>query len=220
MNNTNSDIVKLEQNWDNLTPAQKILVAVHNAKQFKLPGLDLDYLHETLAHRYENPFHRGSMFCRKWYNPERKIVDDETKLVEKALFETHLNEWKPYSHDGVIPGCEAFRLDSEMTVGVMGVIDVETELFDMNQMWWQKDHTGNIMLVYHQHWPNGGTPVKHAVVIIGIEDGKHVVFTVHPGDPIKPSSLSAAEHSDLVGRTPTMADYRKQLVRYAKIAWI
>ena len=217
--NNNNDINLLEQNWDNLTPAQKILVAVHNSKQLKFPGHDCDYLHDTLAQRYENPSQKGSVFCRKWYNPESKIVGDETKLVEEALFETHLNEWKPYSHDGVIPGFEALRLDSETTVGVMGVMDVETEPFDMKQMSWQKDHAGNIMLVYHQRWPNGGTPVKHAVVIIGIEDGKHAVFTVHPGDPIKPSSLSAAEHPDLLGRTPTMADYRKQLVRYAKIAW-
>ena len=209
----------LELNWDKLTPAQKMRVAVYNAKQLKLPGHDRNYFEETLAQRYPCVQRAGSYFEKSFYNPDNEIVGDETKLLEKCLFDKQLDAWKPYSHENVGAGCEAFRLDSDKTLGTLGIIDLEKDLFDMSDMVWQRDHADNLMMVYHQRWGRGGIMTKFAVAIIGMEGDKHVLFTVHPGDPIRPSCLRVAEYPDLPGKTPTMEQYRKQMVRYAKIVW-
>ena len=115
--------------------------------------------------------------------------------VEQILFEDRIRDWVPFPEcPNLLPGCTAFKLCN--IPGRLGI--VELSKLDENTMLDVKDNkkTGmaKCLLV------NGtfGPETNEAVLILGEDQGVEVVFTFHPGLPVKPDEIPVEK---LDGRT-------------------
>jgi hypothetical protein len=119
--------------------------------------------------------------------------------------------WEPYWHHEVVPGCWAVKASIP---GLLGVMHID-ELPATARLTLVDGHTTSFVeVVYHP--PAGArVPVDYSTAVIGVHEGVEMVFTVFPGDPVRPSSLPAAEHK---GREVSAEEARKLGFRYAKIS--
>jgi hypothetical protein len=120
-------------------------------------------------------------------------------------------DWERYEHAEVAPGCQAWKA---LIPGFLGVMSLDA-LPPGSQLYLRDGHaTGFVEAVYEA--PEGArVPVEYTTAIVGTHEGVEMVFTVFPGDPVKPSSLPAAEHK---GREVTLAEARALGFRYVKIS--
>lgn len=105
--------------------------------------------------------------------------------VEKVLFGDRLNDWEVYENcPNLLPGCVAFTLRN--VPGHLGVIELGE--LDQNTVLDIIDNkkTGKAKLLAHV---GQGPEVEFATLILGEEQGREVVFTFHPGAPIRPSEI-------------------------------
>lgn len=105
--------------------------------------------------------------------------------VEKVLFEDRINDWTVYENcPNLIPGCTAFILrnvDGHLGVVELGKLDPEMSLDIVDNK-----KTGKAKLLAHI---GIGPEVDYAVMILGEEQGREVIFTFHPGQPVRPSEI-------------------------------
>ena len=151
-----------------MTPNERVLTAILRTK------IHLgDYWEKTLKGRLENGG-SGSRFLSD------DIVDVEEQLISAG--------WEPYPavQHLLLEGCTAFRAEIP---GKMGVVEIESlpECADIFLV--DRKKTGFLSAEVASMFAKRSTPVDHTVIILGQEAGHEVVFTVHPGDPVKPSQL-------------------------------
>lgn len=105
--------------------------------------------------------------------------------VEKVLFEDRINDWVKFDNcPNLIPGCTAFFLqDVSGHLGVveLGKLDPELVLDVIDNK-----KTGKAKCLAHIEQ---GPEVNFATLILGEEQGREVVFTFHPGAPVRPSEI-------------------------------
>jgi len=144
-----------------------------------------DYFESTLVmHRQGSGKEQGSVF----------VGFGSDKELEDALVAA---EWESYSHPDVMEGCEAFRAPIE---GLLGTVDLAALPGDHVVILEDPKETGQVSAVVR------GVPaekVAFCAIILGLEQEKTVVFTVHPGDPVRPSQVPA---QDLAGKTVTVKE--------------
>lgn len=131
--------------------------------------------------------------------------------VEEVLFEQHLQDWEEYPEcPGLLPGCAAFKLQIKGYLGVipLDILDDAQELRVINNK-----GTGVAKLLA----PTDSIPreVDFAVCILGMEDGREVIFTFHPGDPIPPDTIKV---EDLGKSSITVAEAKSLGFVYANLA--
>jgi hypothetical protein len=92
-------------------------------------------------------------------------------------------DWVSYNHPAVMKGVDAFKASIPGYVGLIKLDELPdnqvVELIDGHK-------TGFLSVVIN------GKRAEHVdftVLMLGQDSGKEVVFTFHPGDPIRPSSL-------------------------------
>jgi hypothetical protein len=93
--------------------------------------------------------------------------------------------WEPYEHPDVMAGCSAFKAPLE---GTFGLLDLSTVADDFLVTLADPKGTG---FVEAECTAGRGGKVPFTVLILGQEKDVEVVFTFHPGDPIRPSRLPA-----------------------------
>jgi len=127
---------------------------------------------------YRNPAAAGSIYGM---TPERL----QRELEQVA-------EWRPFQHPAVAPGCEAFSTDLP---GALGIVDVRLLPPTASLTLMDPKGTGTV-----EACVSGlrGVLVPFTVAILGQEEGREVVFTFHPGDPIRPSSVPSEGRSGRV----------------------
>lgn len=115
--------------------------------------------------------------------------------VEKVLFEDRVGDWVPFPEcPNLLPGCTAFKLCN--IPGHLGIINLEvldgSVMLDVVDN--KKTGKAKCLLV------NGtkGPETDYATLILGEDGGKEVVFTFHPGNPIRPDEIPVEK---LKGRT-------------------
>ena len=105
--------------------------------------------------------------------------------VEKVLFEDRINDWEEYGDcPNLIPGCTAFVLHG--VCGHLGVVELEKLDPEMVLDVIDNKKTGKAKCLAHV---GIGPKTDFATLILGEEQGKEVVFTFHPGQPIRPSEI-------------------------------
>ena len=116
--------------------------------------------------------------------------------------------WQEYpSCPNLIPGCRAYRAAIPGTIDLRQVSDLED---DTPVVWVRTDHG-------YQYPTVAGTEgeyVDETVLIVGPEAGRTVVYTFHPGNPIKPSQISADTD---VSAVTTIAALK---TAYPQIEWV
>ncbi|HQU07860.1 MAG: hypothetical protein B7X04_02205 [Parcubacteria group bacterium 21-54-25] len=103
--------------------------------------------------------------------------------LEQALLEA---EWEAYSHPAISEGCTAFRTRSLR--GLLGVKPLAELPAGTTVTLDDRKGTGRVSAVVEGV---RGDDVDFLVLIVGEEDGREIVFTVHPGEPVRPSSVQA-----------------------------
>lgn len=146
--------------------AERITNAIANIKQL-LP----EYWESTVASRTPGKS-VGSVFT--------------FSNVEQVLFEDKLNDWEEFVDcPNIMPGCTAFVLRN--VSGYLGVVELGKLDPEMVLDVIDNKRTGKAKLLAHV---GIGPETDFATLILGEEQGKEVVFTFHPGSPIKPSEIS------------------------------
>ena len=116
--------------------------------------------------------------------------------------------WQEYpSCPNLMPGCRAYRAAIPGTIDLRQVSDLE----DDTPVVWVKTYHG------YQYPTVAGTEgeyVDETVLIVGPEADRTVVYTFHPGNPIKPSQISADTDVSAVN---TIAALK---TAYPQIEWV
>ncbi len=122
------------------------------------------------------------------------------------------SEWEPYSHPAIMPGCSAFKAS---IAGRLGVASLESLSPDAIVTLDDRKSTGQVSAV-----ASGvrGEVSPFTVLILGPEvvDGEthEIVFTFHPGDPVRPSQVPA---QGMHGRTVTVKEAIQMGLEIVKI---
>jgi hypothetical protein len=102
------------------------------------------------------------------------------ETLEQALLGT---SWEPFDHPDVMAGCHAFKAPLP---GTFGLVDLSTLPVDSLVFLADPKDTG---FVEAEVEGTKGGQVAFTVIILGTEQGEEIVFTFHPGDPIRPSRM-------------------------------
>lgn len=94
--------------------------------------------------------------------------------------------WEEYSHPAIMTGCIAFKA---MIPGRLGIIALANLPADAIVTLDDRKGTGKAAVVTEGFQ---GEMVGHTIMILGPEDGREIVYTFHPGDPIAPSLVPVA----------------------------
>lgn len=106
--------------------------------------------------------------------------------VEKVLFEDRLNDWKSFPEcPNLLPGCTAFKMHN--VPGYLGVVELSKLDPEILLDVIDNKRTGKAKCIL----VNGtkGPETDEAVLILGTENGVEVVYTFHPGMPIRPAEI-------------------------------
>ena len=163
------------------------LEAARKNTTYVVPG----YLEKTLRQRLAcMPGAAGSVY---------EQFDDPEVLLSALLTE----DWEPYSHPAIAPGCEAFVA---LIPGRLGIVTIADMPAGTPVTLDDKKGTGKVSAVVRGV---RGAEVDFTVLILGPEKDSEghsyeVIYTFHPGDPIRPSTVSAeGMHGNVV--TPAEA---------------
>ena len=151
--------------------------AVQATQELILPGHEESYWAETLASRQPNGF--GSRF-----------------LTETSSEDILSWNWAPYLDcPDLQDGCVAFVTPISGILGVVRLSDLPQE---MKVRLSDPKSTGKVTPELERSTLSQGLDqVEFKVAILGQEGDREVVFTLHPGDPIRPSSVPAKERTGL-----------------------
>ena len=156
-----------------------------------------EHMYKLLVSRNPGPDSRGSFFSN------RQTWQSISDL-----------DWQPYDCPEVKAPCTAFW--AKGIEGWLGLVEIGT-MSDRRRLMLEDGHqTGFLSVVAEKNADWIQTPCDYAVIILGDEDGKEVVYTVHPGAPIQPSSLAIAKKFN-VGDIITPYDALGLGFKYAKI---
>jgi hypothetical protein len=137
--------------------------------------MDLPYWEATLKQRIQGP---GS----------KVLSVSTTEGLEQILKDA---EWEETSHPDVLEGCRVFTAPIPGTLGVVELADLPPdELVVMTDPKGTGKSTPTLL------WPEAPA-VPFTCIILGKEEGKEVVFTFHPGWPIRPSQCKLAHGTRL-----------------------
>lgn len=136
------------------------------------------------------------------------VWDVDAEQLEQLLVDA---QWEPYSHPAVAEGCEAFK--TSIHGGFLGVIRLDELSPDFPVTLDDRKDTGKVSAIVKGQQ---GETVDFLVLILGQEQGREVVFTFHPGDPVKPSQVEASQ--GLHGKEVTVAEALALGLETAKIA--
>lgn len=133
-----------------------------------------EYWEKTLAQRISTG--TGSV-----YSSIENIEEMEIKLLNSS--------WTPADHPAVAPGCKAY-VTKDIKGGCYGMVPVADQPNDAVFVIEDQKNTGKVSLVLQGA---GRIPAEETWIIIGEEQGKEVVFTFHPGEPVPKATTSTEE---------------------------
>jgi len=107
-------------------------------------------------------------------------------------------------------GCFAFKAELPGQLGIIGLAGLPADAVVTLD---DRKNTGKVSAVVEGV---RGEEVPFTVLILGLEQGDEVVFTFHPGDPVRPSQVQA--EPGLHGRTVTVSEALAMGLEMAKIA--
>lgn len=132
---------------------------------------------------------------------------DSVEKIEEALYES---SWSEYSHPDLQDGTTAFATHD--LHGFMGVVKLSELPSDALVALDDRKGTGKVSAVVKGV---RGQETTLTVVILGDEQGKEVVFTFHPGEPVRASQVSM--EPGMHGREVTVDEALKMGLVTAKI---
>lgn len=171
--------------------SMRIEIAIANIA--RLAG---EYWAKTLAQRAgANPLAAGSIY-------DGATAEDVERMVRSAA-------WEPYSHPAVMADCTAFRAQLP---GRMGIVELSKLDPATPVVLDDRKGTGAVSATVKGV---RGEVTDFSVLILGKEQGEEVIFTFHPGDPVRPSQVKT--EPGLHGKQVTVEEAMKLGLLTAKI---
>ena len=174
----------LETSGTKLNQVEFVKKALDNAKKIIMgkdkQGNNRTYLDVMLGQRIEGSNNAGSSY----------VVSSPEKLYEELISQ----EWEETTHPDVMPGCRVFKTNLAGLEGILNLDDLpdNVELYAIDPK-----ETGKIGIGAGEVEK---TPAQETYLIVGKEkiNGKDedVVFTFHPGEPVRPSEVETKEIPD------------------------
>ena len=171
------------------TMQERIQKAIETTRRV-IPG----YFEKTVAQRAE------------FGEPAGSIIEGVTPVELEASLA--VANWEPYSHPQVMAGCEAFKASIPGRLGVVSLNDLPV---DTSVTLDDRKKTGKVSAVVKGV---RGLKVDYTILILGQEQGEEVVFTFHPGDPIRASQVNV---EGMHGKVVTPAEAIAMGLETAKI---
>lgn len=106
--------------------------------------------------------------------------------MEQALVDAH---WEVAENPNVATGCTAY-VTTDITSGQYGMVPVANQSDDTVFVIEDQKNTGKVSLVMKGA---GRFSAKETWLIVGPEQGKNVVYTFHPGEPVPRATTSTEE---------------------------
>ena len=126
--------------------------------------------------------------------PRRCSGDNSFDNVEKVLFEYRIQDWEEYKDcPNLLPGCTAYVLRD--VSGHLGIVELSKLDPEMELDVIDNKRTGKAKCLVSGAL---GPKTNMATIILGTENGVEVVYTYHPGLPVKPDEIPVEK---LGGRT-------------------
>ena len=120
------------------------------------------------------------------------LFTDPAELEEELMRAV----WCKYDHPNIAPGCHGYITYSQRLSGYIGLVPLA--MVPSDTKCYLKDPKGCGKLSLCMKPINGDMwPVNYTVLITGDDGYGQCMFTFHPGDPIKPSTLSADGNNEL-----------------------
>lgn len=114
--------------------------------------------------------------------------------VEQVLFVDRIGDWEEYGEcPNLLPGCTAYVLRD--VPGHLGVVELEKLDQELSLDIIDNKRTGKAKCLAHV---NIGPETRFATLILGEDQGQEVIFTFHPGLPVRPDEIPVEK---LGGRT-------------------
>ena len=114
---------------------------------------------------------------------------EEVDDMERALYGAH---WKKAEHPDVIPGCQAY-VTKDIKGGHLGLLEIANLPDDATIIASDPKGTGKVSMTITGE---KGLEVEETWLIVGEEDGRDVVYTFHPGEPVRPSIVEVKDCPD------------------------
>lgn len=131
--------------------------------------------------------------------------------IGHAVFYDGWDGWEEYpTCPCLMEGCTAFI--NRYFGGELGVVSLDDLPADSDIILDDRKNTGNVSATVKGV---RGKKVDFIVAILGPEQGKEVLFTFHPGDPVNPSRVKT--ETGMHGRHVTVAEALKMGLQTAKI---
>jgi len=118
-------------------------------------------------------------------------------------------EWKPYFHPAIRESAAGFKAAIPGRLGVVRLADLPLDAMVTLD---DRKNTGKVSAVVKGIL---GPEVDFTVLIIGLHEGEEVVFTFHPGDPVRPSQVQT--EPGMHGRQVTVSEAIKMGLETAKV---
>ena len=119
-------------------------------------------------------------------------------------------KWEEYSHPAVMPGCVAFKAPLP---GRLGIVDLSTLPEDAIVTLDDRKNTGKVSAIVE----GARGPIQDfTILMLGDEKGEEVIFTFHPGDPVRPSQVQC--ELNMHGQQVTVAQALEMGLTTAKVA--
>lgn len=174
----------LETDNKKINQIEFVKTALENAKRIVMgkneDGSDKTYLDVMLGQRIEGPTNAGSSYQ----------VDSPEELYEQLISQ----EWVETTHPDVMPGCRVFK---SKLAGLEGILNLDKLPDDVELYAIDPKETGKIGMGAGKVEKN---LVEETYLIVGKENinGKDedVVFTFHPGEPVRPSEVETKDIPD------------------------
>lgn len=112
-----------------------------------------------------------------------------TRDMERALTKAH---WKKAEHPDVMPGCQAY-VTKDIKGGHLGLLKIADLPDDAVITASDPKNTGKVSMTVSGE---KGPETEETWLIIGKEEGTDVVFTFHPGEPVRPSVVEVKDCPD------------------------
>lgn len=170
----------------------KTVVDAVNATKAIVPG----YFEKTCKQRIATG--TGSVFSTI------NSVEEMEEAIVKA-------DWIEAKHELVDPPCKAYKTTS-ITGGQYGMVKIEDQPDDTIFHIEDQKNTGMVSLVMEG---NTRIPTKETWLIIGPEQGRDIVYTFHPGEPV-PVATTPTEQLK-VGTKLTKAEALEKGFNLAKV---
>ena len=151
---------------------RKVEIALRNTRKTLK-----DYFENTCKQRLENG--AGSV-----YDGIKTTAE-----MEDALFGAF---WKKAEHPDVMPGCQAY-VTKDIKGGHLGLLKIADLPDDVVITASDPKNTGKVSMTVSGE---KGPATEETWLIIGKEEGTDVVFTFHPGEPVRPSVVEVKDCPD------------------------